>query len=138
MNFSMKFAFLFIIIFIFSDCAGGYYTPEYQRAQSNYIVSESMICGNYETHYREILTRCRAIMSSGPGFLPATPTALQNEIFHDTKSGTFFVTTGGFVCDVSDVNGQTRIIERHADYRFFRNLSNVTQEYISKQPATCP
>lgn len=135
----MKLAILILAIAFASGCAlSGNYSPEYQRADSKMVAIENEVCGNYEMHYREIMKRCRAFLGDGVPFFSTVPSSFQGELFHDTKNGTIWITTGGYVCDISDANGKTKIVEWHYDYPLFRKFSNSIQEYITTQKTKCP
>jgi hypothetical protein len=116
-------------------CAGSY-SPEYQRAQKDSIVSEMTICGAYDTHYRQLTLALRGNMPNGVAMPATVHTSLFGEIFPDVKTATIWINTGGFVVDIvqSDVNS-TKITERHMDYPFFRKFSGYVNKYADDYSA---
>lgn len=126
------------ILSLFAVGCAGSYSPEYQRAQKGYVVSERVICGPYDAHYRQLTSVLRGNMPNGIAMPATVHTALLGEIFPDVKTATIWINTGGFVVDIiqADTNS-TKITERHMDYPFFRKFSGHVNKYADDSAQNC-
>lgn len=112
------------------------HTPESIRQDKNHIVTERVVCGDYQVHYREIVFLIEGNLPTGFAIGPAQP-GIRSNIFPDNKTALIWFQSAGYMIDMHGLDGNaTKFIARTMDYRYFRDVRDSVNKHLDEYQST--